>query len=335
MTLGMLIEGKWVTGWTERDAQGRFNRMPTQFRNWITADGSSGFKAEAGRYHLYVSLGCPWAHRTAIMWKLKGLEEVISLSVVDPVISENGWKFSDYPGCIPDAVNHAQYLSEIYLKANPNYTGRVTVPVLWDKETGIIVNNESRQIMRIFDTEFASFGKTDVNFFPENLQEEIEETIDVIYQPINNGVYRSGFAKSHAAYEEAVTELFQALDYWEKVLEKQRYLCGNRITEADWCMFTTLLRFDVAYYGLFKCNLRRLVDYPNLWNYLKDLYQQPGVKQVCNIDHIKRLYYMGLPQLNPTEIVPAGPVINFDAPHNRQELTKHFDSLSYLTNSIP
>jgi putative glutathione S-transferase len=318
MTLGMLIEGKWVTDWTERDAQGRFNRMPTQFHNWITADGSSGFKAEEGRYHLYVALGCPWAHRTAIMWKLKGLEEVISLSIVHPVISENGWKFSDYPGCVPDPVNHTQYLKEIYLKAEPDYTGRVTVPVLWDKETGTIVNNESRQIIRMFDTEFTAFAKADVTFFPEDLQEAIEETIDGIYQPINNGVYRSGFAKSQAAYEEAVTELFQALDYWEKVLDGQRYLCDNRITEADWCMFTTLLRFDVAYYGLFKCNLRRLVDYPNLWNYLKDLYQQPGVKEVCNIDHIKRLYYVGLPQLNPTGIVPTGPLIDFDEPHNRQ-----------------
>ena len=315
MTLGMLVDGKWVKEWTERDAQGKFNRMPTQFRDRITADGSSGFKVEAGRYHLYVSLGCPWAHRTAIMWKLKGLEEVISLSIVDPVISEDGWMFSDYSGCLPDFVNDARYLREVYLKANPNYTGRVTVPVLWDKLTSTIVNNESRQIIRMFDTEFSALANSNLNFYPADLQLVIDETIDKIYQPINNGVYRTGFSNSQAAYESAVTELFQALDYWEKVLEKQKYLCGDVITEADWCMFTTLLRFDVAYYGLFKCNLRRIIDYPNLWNYLKDLYQQPGVKKLCNIDHIKRLYYVGLPQLNPTQIVPAGPVIDFEAHH--------------------
>lgn len=290
--------------------------LPTQFRDRITADGSSGFKVEAGRYHLYVSLGCPWAHRTAIMWKLKGLEQVISLSIVDPVISEDGWRFSDYSDCLPDSVNDARYLREVYLKANPNYTGRVTVPVLWDKQTGTIINNESRQIIRMFDTEFSGLGKSNLNFYPQDLQLVIDETIDKIYQPINNGVYRTGFASSQAAYESAATELFQALDYWEKVLEKQKYLCGGVITEADWCMFTTLLRFDVAYYGLFKCNLRRIIDYPNLWNYLKDLYQQPGVKEVCNMDRIKRLYYEGLPQLNPTQIVPAVPAIDFEAAHH-------------------
>lgn len=324
----MLVDGKWVTDWTERDTQGRFNRMPTQFRNWISADGSSGFKAEPNRYHLYVSLGCPWAHRTVIMWKLKGLEEIITLSIVDPVITENGWVFSDYVGCISDPVNGAAYLREVYLKADPHYTGRVTVPVLWDKQTATIVNNESRQIIRMFDTEFAAFAKADVNFYPEDLQQDIDKTIDAIYQPINNGVYQTGFANSQAAYEEAVTELFQALDYWEEVLEAQRYLCGTQITEADWCLFTTLLRFDSAYYGLFKCNLRRLVDYPKLWNYLTDLYQQPGVKDVCNIDHIKLLYYKGLPQLNPPQIVPTGPLIDFDAPHNRDHLTSSVQNLA-------
>lgn len=319
MTLGMLVDGKWTTEWTERDAQGKFNRMPTQFHNWISADGSSGFLAESQRYHLYVSLGCPWAHRTVIMWKLKGLENTISLSIVDPVIGDNGWFFSDYSGCIPDTVNHAQYLREIYLRANSQYTGRVTVPVLWDQKNQTIVSNESRQIIRMFDTEFAAFA-TDSNFYFKELHDEIEQTIDAIYQPINNGVYRTGFANSQSAYAEAVTELFQALDYWEQVLANQRYLCGDRITEADWCLFTTLLRFDVAYYGLFKCNLRRIVDYPNLWNYLKDLYQQPGVAEVCSIDHIKRLYYKGLPQLNPTQIVPLGPQIDFTTPHNREQL---------------
>ena len=321
MPLGALVDGKWKTEWTERDARGHFNRMPTLFRNSVTADGSSGFKAEPGRYHLYVSLGCPWAHRTAIMRQLKGLEDVIGLSIVDPVISEDGWMFSERPGCIPDTVNGTHYLREIYLKADSNYTGRVTVPVLWDKQTGTIVNNESRQIIRMFDTEFSAFA-TDVDFYPEDLRESIDKTIDAIYQPINNGVYRTGFAASQAAYEEAVTELFNALDHWEEVLKLQRYICGDRITEADWCLFTTLFRFDSAYYGLFKCNLRRIVDYPNLWNYLKDLYQQPGVKEICNIDHVKQLYYAGLSQLNPTRIVPKGPVIDFDAPHDRAQLRK-------------
>lgn len=317
MALGMLVDGKWVTNWTERDAQGKFNRMPTHFHDWVTADGSSGFKAEPGRYHLYVSLGCPWAHRTVIMRKLKGLEKVISMSIVDPVIGEQGWAFSDKPGCTPDPLHNAQYLQEIYLKANSSYTGRVTVPVLWDKHTGTIVNNESRQIIRMFDTEFGAIAENNVDFYPQSLQSRVDQTIEAIYQPINNGVYRSGFASSQAAYEEAVTELFEALDHWEKVLGQQRYLCGDRITEADWCMFTTLFRFDLAYYGLFKCNLRRIVDYPNLWNYLKDLYQQPGVKEVCSIDHVKWLYYEGLPQLNPTKIVPEGPWIDFAAPHDR------------------
>lgn len=320
MTLGMLVDGKWLKDWTERDTQGKFNRMSTQFRNWITADGSSNFKAEANRYHLYVSLGCPWAHRTVIMWKLKGLEEVISLSIVDPVITEDGWIFSDYPGCIPDRVNGATYLREIYVKANSNYTGRVTVPVLWDQKTGTIVNNESRQIVKMLDTQFTAFAKINVNFYPQDLQEKIDKTIDEIYQPINNGVYKTGFANSQAAYEEAVTELFQALEYWEKVLEKQRYICGDSLTQADWCLFPTLLRFDLAYYGLFKCNLRQIVDYPNLWNYLKELYQQPGVKEVCNIDHIKRLYYKGLPQLNPNQIIPVGPELELDATGNRNSI---------------
>ncbi|WP_277882020.1 glutathione S-transferase family protein [Leptolyngbya sp. FACHB-541] len=320
MALGMLVDGKWVKDWTERDEKGRFNRMPTHFHNTVTADGSSGFKAEPGRYHLYVSLGCPWAHRTVIMRKLKGLEDVISLSIVDPVISEEGWTFSDAPECIPDVVNGTHYLREVYTLADLNYSGRVTVPVLWDKQTGAIVNNESRQIIRMFDTEFAAFSTTGADLYPKDFQQQIDQTIDEIYQPINNGVYRSGFANSQEAYEEAVTELFAALDRWEEVLENQRYLCGDRFTEADICMFTTLFRFDLAYHGLFKCNLRRLVDYPNLWGYLRDLYQHPGVAEVCSIEHVKRLYYAGIPQLNPNRIVPLGPAIDFSAPHNRARL---------------
>ena len=320
MATGMLINGQWRKEGYEKDAQGRFVRNPTTFRSWVRADGSSGFPAESGRYHLYVSLACPWAHRTLIMRKLKGLEEAISLSVVDPYMGEEGWQFSDVPGCIPDTVNHARYLREVYTKADPNYTGRVTVPVLWDKQTGTIVNNESRELLRMFNWEFDALANNRVNFCPEDLRNEVEKTIDAIYQPINNGVYRTGFAQSQQAYEEAATELFNALDYWEGVLGTQRYLCGNRITEADWCMFTTLLRFDVVYYVHFKCNLRHIMDYPHLWNYLKDLYQQPGVKETCNLDHIKQHYYRSHPHINPSGIVPKGPVIDFEAPHHRGQL---------------
>lgn len=323
MGLGLLAEGKWISERDQEDEKGRFIRPSTTFRHQITADGSSGFKAQSGRYHLYICWACPWAHRTAIMRKLKGLEDAISLSVVAPEIDQNGWEFSDEPGAIPDTVNHTNYLWEVYLKADPNYTGRVTVPVLWDKQTGTIVNNESREIIRMLDTQFDGIAQKDVNFYPEDLQAKIDQTIDAIYQPINNGVYRAGFATKQSAYEEAVTELFDALDYWEKVLDRQRYLCGDRITEADWCIFTTLLRFDAVYYVHFKCNLRRIVDYPNLWNYLKDLYQQPGVKETCNLDHIKRHYYKSHPNVNPTRIVPKGPIIDFEAPHNRDRITRN------------
>ena len=320
MGLGVLIDGKWVSERDQEDEQGRFVRPLTTFRNTITADGSGGFKAEPGRYHLYISWACPWAHRTAIMRQLKGLQDVVSLSVVAAQIDQNGWEFSQEPGCIPDTVNDTRYLWEVYLKAESDYSGRVTVPVLWDKETATIVNNESSQIIRMFDTEFAAFAKPDVNFYPQDLRQVVDQTIDAIYQPINNGVYRAGFATTQSAYDEAVTELFDALDHWEGVLAEQRYLCGDRITEADWCMFTTLFRFDSVYYVHFKCNLRRIVDYPNLWNYLKELYQLPGVKDTCNLDHIKRHYYKSHPNVNPTRIVPFGPLINFDAPHNRYRM---------------
>jgi glutathionyl-hydroquinone reductase len=317
MALGMLVEGKWTTEWTERDNSGKFNRMPTKFRDRITADGKSGFKAEAGRYHLYVSLACPWAHRTLIMRRLKGLEEAIGLSIVDAVLSDRGWFFSENPAAIPDSVNNASYLQEIYLKAKPDYTGRVTVPVLWDKYDRTIVNNESREIIRMFDTEFGAIAPNNLDLYPESWQDEIDRAIDAIYMPINNGVYRSGFATSQEAYEDAVTELFENLDRWEKVLDRQRYLCGNSLTEADICMFTTLLRFDSVYHGHFKCNLKPIVDYPNLWNYLKDLYQYPGIKETCNLDHIKRHYYMSQTQINPNRIVPKGPIINFEESHDR------------------
>jgi glutathionyl-hydroquinone reductase len=307
MSLGQLVNGQWQTEWKEHNEKGEFQRMSTQFHNWITADGSSGFKAESDRYHLYISLGCPWANRTAILWKLKGLEDAIGLSIVDPVIGDRGWQFSEYEGCIPDRINRASYLYEIYTKAVPNYTGRVTVPVLWDKQSNTIVNNESRQIIRMFNDEFnASAKHSELDFYPLHLQAQIEETIDRIYQPINNGVYRAGFATSQSIYEQVVIELFAALDYWEEVLGNQPYLCGDSITLADWCLFPTLFRFDLAYYGLFKCNLKHLWDYPNLWDYWQKLYHLKGVKEVCNADHGKRLYYMGIPELNPNRIVPLG-----------------------------
>jgi glutathionyl-hydroquinone reductase len=320
MATGMLIEGEWRKEGYQGDSKGRFMRNPATFRNGVTADGSSGFKPEVGRYHLYVSYACPWAHRTLIMRKLKGLEEAISLSIVDPIMAEEGWEFSEALGCIPDTVNGAKYLREVYVKADPQYTGRVTVPVLWDKQNGTIVNNESREIIRMFDREFDAIAAQPVNFCPDELKDEIDKTIDAIYQPINNGVYRSGFAMSQAAYDEAVTELFAHLDRWEEVLSQQRYLCGNKITEADWCMFTTLLRFDPVYYVHFKCNLKLIRDYPNLWNYLKDLYQQPGVKETCNLDHIKRHYYGSHPHINPSGIVPKGPIVDLDSPHDREKI---------------
>jgi len=315
MALGQLIDGKWTTTWTEQDDSGQFKRMPTQFHDWITADGSSGFKAEPGRYHLYVSLGCPWAHRTVLLRALKGLQPVIGLSIVDPVISEQGWRFSQRFGSSPDHLYGVEYLWQIYVKAKADYSGRVTVPVLWDQNTQTIVNNESRQIIEMLNTEFNQFAAfPERDFYPQELRSHIDATLDAIYQPINNGVYRSGFASSQAAYIEAVTELFEALDHWETVLSQQRYLVGDSITLADWCLFTTLFRFELAYYGLFKTNLKRLVDYPHLWNYCRDLYQQPGVRQWCNPEHVKQLYYAGLRELNPSGIVPVGPEIDYGAP---------------------
>ena len=320
MATGMMIDGVWRKEGYQQDEKGRFQRNPTTFHKQVTANGSSDFKVESGRYHLYVSYACPWAHRTLIMRKLKGLEEAISLSVVDPLMAEEGWEFSDFPGSIPDTVNGASYLREVYAKAEPNYTGRVTVPILWDKHTDTIVNNESREIIRMFDTQFAALAKNKVDLYPEKLQQQIDDAIDKIYEPINNGVYRAGFATKKGAYNEAIIELFEALDYWETVLSAQRYLCGEVLTEADICMFTTLLRFDPVYYVHFKCNLKHIWDYPNLWNYLKDIYQHPGVKDTCNLDHIKLHYYKSHPHINPSGIVPLGPIIDLESSHNRDSV---------------
>ena len=312
MATGMMVEGKWTNEEYEKDEKGRFQRNPTTFRDRITADGSSGFPAVADRYHLYVSYACPWAHRTLIMRSLKGLTDAISISAVDPLMAENGWKFSDFRGTIPDTVNQTKYLREVYAIADSNYTGRVTVPILWDKETSTIVNNESREIIRMFDTEFTDIAKTQADLYPEELQSEIDQAINDIYSPINNGVYKAGFAQSQSAYTEAVKELFAALDYWEDILANQKYLCGNCLTEADLCMFTTLFRFDAVYYVHFKCNFRHIWNYPNLWSYLTKIYQYPGVKDTCNLEHIKLHYYQSHPQINPSGIVPDGPLISFE-----------------------
>ncbi len=323
MAPGMLIEGEWRTERQRQDEEGRFVRAETSFRDSVTADGSSGYKAEPGRYHLYISWACPWAHRTAILRKLKGLEDAIGLSAVGSFMGDDGWAFYDEPGGIPDTVNGALYLRELYIKADPNYTGRVTTPVLWDKETRTIVNNESRDIIRMFDHEFDAVpgARPDVNFCPEGLREEVDRTLDELYEPVNNGVYKTGFAATQEAYEDAVTQLFNALDRWETLLGLRRYLCGELITEADWAFFATLVRFDPVYYGHFKCNLRRIVDYPNLWGYLRDLYQYPGVAETVNMEHIKKHYYRSHGSVNPTGIVPKGPILDFTGLHGRERLS--------------
>lgn len=315
--MGLLIEGKWSTEWYKPNEKGQFVRTTTTFRDRITADGSSGFKAEADRYHLYLSLACPWAHRTLIMRKLHGLEEAITISIVDSYMGDDGWAFSSNAGCIPDMVNGCNLLRDVYLKADPKFTGRVTVPVLWDKEKKTIVNNESKETMRILDTEFGAFAKSNENYYPQKLRKNIDEAIEKIYIPINNGVYRAGFATTQEAYGEAVTELFEALDYWDDHLSKHRYLCGDVITEADWCLFTTLIRFDLVYYTHFKCNVKHIYEYRSMWNYLKELYQLPGVSETCNFEHIKNHYFKSHPTVNPHGIVPVGPVIDFNEPHNR------------------
>ncbi|QIR36530.1 glutathione S-transferase family protein [Tolypothrix sp. PCC 7910] len=322
MASGIMVAGKWTTDESKQNQSVELHDIPTTFRDRVTADGASGFKTEAGRYHLYVSLACPWAHRTLIMRELKGLNDVISVAIADMVMSDQGWMFSQISGASSDSVNHARYLQEIYLKANPKYTGRITVPALWDQKNQTIVNNESREIMRMFDVEFASLATKKIDLYPRELQQQIDETIDAIYLPINVGVYRAGFAREQTAYEEAIAELFENLERWEAILSKQRYLCGNQLTEADICMFATLYRFDSVYYGLFKCNWRRIIDYPNLWNYLKDLYQRPEFKATCNLGFTKSSYYMSMTDINPNRIVPSGPIINFEEYHDRDRFAQ-------------
>ena len=318
--MGMMVEGRWVSDADLKElrgSDGSFVRKPSIFHERITADGSSGFPVEAGRYHLYVSRACPWAHRTTIIRSLKGLESSISLSSVAPFMGSGGWQFdADFD----DPLHGADYLREIYAKADPAYTGRVTTPVLWDKERETVVNNESREISRMLTTEFEALAENDMDLCPADLREKIDATIDAIYEPINNGVYRSGFATTQEAYEQAITGLFDALDYYDSVLAGSRYLCGNSMTEADIFLFTTLVRFDAVYHGHFKCNIRRIEDYENLSGYLREIYQTPGVAGTVDIPHIKRHYYTSHASVNPTRIVPKGPVLDLNAPHGREKM---------------
>ena len=316
--MGYLENGVWHKDSAARhDARGNFLRQESRFRGRVTRDGSSHYRATPGRYHLYVSLACPWAHRTLIFRALKGLDDAISVSIVDPLMLDDGWTFSDFPGCMPDTVNGARCLREVYTKADPRYSGRVTVPVLWDKETGTIVNNESSEIIRMLNSEFEDIARLHEDYYPQPLRAGIDAVNRLVYENINNGVYRCGFATAQEAYERAFDALFSALDQLEARLDRSRYLVGDRITEADWRLFPTLVRFDAVYYGHFKCNLRRLGDYPNLSNYLRDLYQVPGVAETVNLAHIKRHYYSSHRHINPTGIVPKGPEVDFSAPHDR------------------
>lgn len=305
----------------ETAADGSFVRQAYTIRDRISADGSSGFPAAAGRYHLYVSLACPWAHRAVIVRRLLGLEEVISLSVVDPIRDERGWAFRDGPGYSADPVNGFQWLSEAYLRTDPGYSGRYTVPCLWDRVRGRLVTNNYPDLTIDLETQFAAFHRPGApDLYPVELRAEIDAINELVYADVNNGVYRAGFAASQAAYEAAVTALFARLDWLEERLGAQRYLVGGQLTEADIRLFTTLARFDSVYHGHFKCNLRRLVDYPNLWAYARDLFQRPGFGDTTNFDHIKRHYYMTHEQLNPTRIVPLGPRLDWAAPHGRERL---------------
>ena len=322
--MGRMIDGVWHKDRDGRNApDGRFLRAETSFRNTVTADGASGFKAEPGRYHLYVSHACPWAHRTTILRALRKLEDVISLSVVAPLASDEGWHFSDAPGCIPDTVNGARYLWEIYKLAQDDYSGRVSVPVLWDRQGRTIVNNESAEIVRMLNTAFNAWGDGEPDFYPAALRGEIGAINAPIYEHVNNGVYKTGFAQSQAAYEEAFDALFATLDSLEARLGAQRYAAGAQITEADWRLFPTLVRFDAVYVGHFKCNARQIENYPNLSNYLRELYQYPGVAGTVNMAHIKGHYYGSHESINPTRIVPKGPVLDFTRPHDRDRLARY------------
>jgi putative glutathione S-transferase len=317
--MGLLVDGVWKDEWYDTESKGgRFVRQESAFRVWVRADGSTPHAPEAGRYRLYVSLACPWACRALLFRKLKKLEDAIPLSVVNPVMGENGWSFEPAPGVVPDP-HGARFLHHVYTRAKPGYTGRVTVPALWDEQLGTIVSNESSEIIRMLNSEFDAFGDAGVDFYPEPLRDEIDAVNDFVYPNVNNGVYRCGFATTQEAYEEAFDALFDALDALEARLGRQRYLVGDRITEADWRLFTTLVRFDPVYVGHFKCNRRRIADHPHLSGYLRDLYQVPGVADTVDLDHIKQHYYRSHPTINPTRIVPKGPALDWDRPHGRGE----------------
>ena len=305
---------------TEQTEDGEFNRQTDAFRAWVTADGSSGYPAARDRYHLYVSWACPWAHRTIIVRKLKRLEQVIGLTAVDPLRDERGWAFRDGPGHSRDPVNGFHFLSEAYRASDPGYRDRVTVPVLWDKMTGRIVSNSDDDIIRMFNSEFAQFTSAGIDLCPDSLRAEIDRLNEVIYEDVNNGVYRAGFATTQRAYEQAARRLFSTLDRLEDRLSGQRYLLGDRMVETDVRLFVTLIRFDAVYHGHFKCNLRRIVDYPNLFGYMKDLYQSDGIADTVNFDHIKRHYYMTHHDINPTRIVPLGPDQDLRSPHHRERI---------------
>jgi putative glutathione S-transferase len=322
--MGRLVDGRWTNEWYDtKSTGGRFVRRESAFRDRVRADGSTRFSPEPGRYHLYVSLACPWAHRTLIFRKLKKLEGAIPLSVVHPHMAENGWSFGNPDatgGGIGDAVNGVRHLHEVYTKADPYYTGRVTVPVLWDRKEGTIVNNESSEIIRMFNSEFDGFGDASVDFYPEAHRAEIDAVNAFVYPNVNNGVYRCGFATTQEAYEEAFRDLFAALDELDSRLRRQRYLVGDRLTEADWRLFTTLVRFDAVYVGHFKCNLRRISDYPALSGYLRELYQVPGVAETTDFEHIKRHYYGSHTSINPSGVVPLGPELDLGSAHGRETI---------------
>ena len=326
--MGLLIEGEWHDTWYDTQSTGgKFKRQESSFRNWVTADGApgpsgeGGFKAESGRYHLYVSYACPWAHRALIFRRLKGLEEHIGISAVHPLMKRDGWTFgTDFPGATGDRLLGHRFLREVYQAAEPQATTRVTVPVLWDIQRKMIVSNESSEIIRMFNSAFDAITGDRQDFYPEALRGEIDAVNAAVYSKVNNGVYKAGFASTQEAYDEAVTALFDELDRLDERLGRQPYLAGERITEADWRLSTTLVRFDPVYVGHFKCNIRRLADYPNVWPYARELYQWPGVAETVRFDHIKTHYYASHNTVNPTGIVPKGPEIDFTAPHGRDRL---------------
>ena len=319
--MGLLVDGVWHDKWYETGEHGgRFEREGSRFRDWVSAEAGARFRAEPGRYHLYVSYACPWAHRTLIFRALKRLEQAVPVSVVHWHMGEQGWELREGPGATGDRANGLRYLHQVYTKADPSYSGRVTTPTLWDCREGTIVSNESADIIRMLNSAFDAWGDAGLDLYPRPLRAEIDAINETVYERVNNGVYKAGFATSQEAYEEAFDALFETLDELERRLARQRYLVGQRLTEADWRLFTTRLRFDPVYVGHFKCNRQRLVDYPSLWSYTRELYQVPGVAETVRMDHIKRHYYGSHQSVNPTGIVAKGPEIDFTAPHDRARL---------------